>query len=81
MYIFIFPAFGDVFAGIGVREPQPAASEAFTMFGEAHREVEHYAIKMLKTCKPVRGNYHFVTWKVTYSMFLQSLHVYNYFIL
>jgi len=46
-------AFGDVFAAIGVREPQPAASEAFTHFGEAHREIEHYAISMLKTCKPM----------------------------
>ncbi len=46
-------AFGDVFAGIGVREPQPNASEAFTTFGEAHREIERHAIKMLKTVKPV----------------------------
>ena len=46
-------AFGDVFAGIGVREPQPAASEAFTTFGEAHREIERYAVRMLKTVKPV----------------------------
>ena len=47
-------AFGDVFASIGVREPQPNASEAFTQFGEAHREIERYAVKMLKTVKPVR---------------------------
>jgi hypothetical protein len=46
-------SFGDVFASIGVREPQPTASEAFTQFGEAHREIERYAIKMLKTCKPM----------------------------
>ena len=42
-----------MFAGIGVREPQPNASEAFTTFGEAHREIERHAIKMLKTVKPV----------------------------
>ena len=48
-------AFGDVFAGIGVREPLPNASEAFTMFGEAHREIERHAIRMLKTVKPVRS--------------------------
>ena len=42
-----------MFAGIGVREPQPRASEAFTKFGEAHREIERYAISMLKTAKPV----------------------------
>lgn len=46
-------AFGDVFNSIGVREPQPAASEAFTQFGEAHRNMERYAIKMLKTVKPM----------------------------
>ena len=49
-------AFGDVFAGIGVREPLPNASEAFTMFGEAHREIERHAIRMLKTVKPVRSS-------------------------
>jgi len=47
-------AFGDVFANIGCREPQPQASEVFTTFGEAHRSIERYAIKMLKTIKPVR---------------------------
>lgn len=46
-------AFGDVFSSIGVREPQPAASEAFSQFGEAHRDMERFAIKMLKTVKPV----------------------------
>lgn len=46
-------AFGDVFANIGVREPQPQASEVFTTFGEAHRSIERYAIKMLKTVKPM----------------------------
>ena len=50
----MFKDFGDVFAGIGVREPQPTASVAFTNFGEAHRTMERNAIKMLKTVKPVR---------------------------
>lgn len=48
-----FSAFGEVFASIGVREPQPAASEAFTIFGEAHRSMEKFAIRMLKTLKPM----------------------------
>lgn len=48
-----FVAFGEVFSSIGVREPQPAASEAFTKFGEAHRNMERFAIKMLRTVKPV----------------------------
>jgi len=49
----VISAFGDVFSSIGVREPQPAASEAFSQFGEAHRDMEKFAIKMLKTVKPV----------------------------
>ena len=48
-----------MFAGIGVREPQANASEAFTQFGEAHREVERFAIKMLQTVKPVSTDYAF----------------------
>jgi len=55
----VIAAFGDVFAGIGVREPQANASEAFTQFGEAHREVERFAIKMLQTVKPVSTDYAF----------------------
>lgn len=46
-------AFGDVFVDIGVREPQPSASEAFSKFGEAHRSMEKFAIRMLKTVKPM----------------------------
>ena len=53
-------AFGDVFAGIGVREPQPNASEAFTKFGVAHREVDRFAIQMLKTVKPVSAGGHWL---------------------
>ncbi|XP_072277257.1 PRKCA-binding protein [Pyxicephalus adspersus] len=46
-------AFGDVFAVIGVREPQPAASEAFVMFADAHRSIEKFGITLLKTIKPM----------------------------
>ena len=46
-------AFGEMFASIGVREPLPNASEAFTKFGETHREMEKFAIKMLKQVKPM----------------------------
>ncbi|XP_076460143.1 PRKCA-binding protein-like isoform X2 [Babylonia areolata] len=46
-------SFGEVFSAIGVREPQPAASEAFSVFGEAHRSMERSAISMLKTVKPM----------------------------
>lgn len=49
----IYRIFGDVFAEIGVREPQPRASEAFTRFGEAHRSIEKYGIKLLKTVRPM----------------------------
>lgn len=46
-------AFGDVFSVIGVREPQPAASEAFVKFADAHRSIEKFGIRLLKTIKPV----------------------------
>ncbi|XP_042201058.1 PRKCA-binding protein [Callorhinchus milii] len=46
-------AFGDVFSVIGVREPQPAASEAFVKFAEAHRSIEKFGIRLLKTVKPM----------------------------
>jgi hypothetical protein len=44
---------GDVFCTIGVRELQKTASEAFCQFGEYHRQMEKYGIKMLKATKPV----------------------------
>lgn len=40
---------------IGVREPQPAASEAFVKFADAHRSIEKFGIRLLKTIKPVGG--------------------------
>uniref|UniRef100_A0A4W3GZN6 Protein interacting with prkca 1 n=1 Tax=Callorhinchus milii TaxID=7868 RepID=A0A4W3GZN6_CALMI len=49
---FFLAAFGDVFSVIGVREPQPAASEAFVKFAEAHRSIEKFGIRLLKTVKP-----------------------------
>jgi hypothetical protein len=52
--LFIYStAFGDTFAEIGVREPQPRASEVFRQFGDYHRQMEKYGIKMLKSVKPV----------------------------
>lgn len=49
----LFLAFGDVFACIGVREPLPNASQAFTKFGEAHRSMEKYAYDTVKKLKPM----------------------------
>ncbi|XP_021928548.1 PRKCA-binding protein, partial [Zootermopsis nevadensis] len=49
----VYKAFGDTFAGIGVREPQPRASEAFRQFGDYHRQMEKFGIKMLKSVKPI----------------------------
>ncbi|NXX12660.1 PICK1 protein, partial [Podargus strigoides] len=46
-------AFGDVFSVIGVREPQPAASEAFVKFADAHHSIEKFGIHLLKTIKPM----------------------------
>lgn len=45
--------FGDAFSNIGAREPQLKASEAFTKFGEAHRQIDRHAITLLRTVKPV----------------------------
>jgi len=50
-------AFGDTFSAIGVREPQPRASEAFRQFGDYHRQMEKYGIMMLRTVKPVSSNF------------------------
>ncbi|KAG9343083.1 hypothetical protein JZ751_015301 [Albula glossodonta] len=49
----LYKAFGDVFSVIGVREPQAAASEAFVKFAEAHRSIEKFGIRLLKTIKPM----------------------------
>lgn len=46
-------AFGDVFSGIGCREPQPAASEAFSHLGEAHRNIQKAAIVFFNKVKPI----------------------------
>ncbi|XP_053620280.1 PRKCA-binding protein isoform X4 [Plodia interpunctella] len=48
-----YKALGDIFAAIGVREPQPRASEAFSKFGQYHRLLERDGIKMLKALKPI----------------------------
>lgn len=45
--------FGEVFAFIGVREPLPNASDAFTKFGNAHRNMEKFAIATLQKLKPM----------------------------
>ncbi|XP_026316129.1 PRKCA-binding protein isoform X2 [Hyposmocoma kahamanoa] len=48
-----YKSIGDIFAAIGVREPQARASEAFTKFGQYHRLLERDGIKMLKALKPI----------------------------
>lgn len=48
-----FQDFGNAFAAISVREPQPRASEAFRLFGELHRQMEKDGVKMLKIVKPI----------------------------
>lgn len=51
-----YQAFGNCFAALSVREPQPRASEAFRLFGEIHRNLERDGVKMLKAVKPVSVN-------------------------
>ncbi|CAG2104618.1 unnamed protein product, partial [Medioppia subpectinata] len=50
---YIYRAFGDIFAEIGVKEPQPQASEAFSKFGETHRSIEKSGQTMLSSIKPM----------------------------
>ena len=53
-----------MFSVIGVREPQPAASEAFVKFADAHRSIEKFGIRLLKTIKPVGPVEHVCVWRV-----------------
>lgn len=62
-------AFGDLFASIGAREQQLNASNAFSKFGEAHRQMDKFAHTLLKTIKPVK-----TTTKNAYS--LTSTHIF-----
>lgn len=57
----IHRSFGDAFANIGAREPQIKASEAFTKFGDVHRQADRHAIVLLQTVKPVSKNTQFQT--------------------
>ena len=70
-----FSEIGDVFCTIGVRELQKTASEAFCQFGEYHRQMEKYGIKMLKATKPVESNTYcnsgyFISGKIRKAMIL-----------
>jgi len=51
--LFFFQGFGNTFAEIGAREPQPRASETFTQFANYHRQLEKHGITMLRNLKPV----------------------------
>jgi hypothetical protein len=48
-----FAGFGEAFSAIGVREPQPRASEVFTTFGEYHRVMEKKAYDFIQSASPV----------------------------
>lgn len=50
---YLFPEFGDTFAEIGAREPQPRASEALVRFAEYHRRMERQGLMLIKALKPV----------------------------
>lgn len=49
----VIKLFGETFAVIGVREPQPRASLAFTQFADYHRNMEKKGVEMVKKLKPV----------------------------
>lgn len=62
-----YQAFGNCFASLSVREPQPRASEAFRLFGETHRNLERDGVKMLKAIKPVSLSRSFITFFVIFN--------------
>ena len=51
--IYSFTDLGDTLCAIGVKE-SAAANEAFTKFGDYHRQMEKVGIQMLKKTKRVR---------------------------
>ena len=51
--IYSLTDFGDTLCAIGVKE-SAAANEAFTKFGDYHRQMEKVGIHMLKKTKRVR---------------------------
>lgn len=56
IYVFVihlFLEFGDTFAEIGAREPQPRASEVLVRFAEYHRQMERQGLVLIKALKPV----------------------------
>ncbi|CAF3379879.1 unnamed protein product [Rotaria socialis] len=49
--------FGDTFANIGAREPQVTASQAFTKFGDAHRQMNQHAMALLAIAAPMVADF------------------------
>jgi len=49
----VYKKFGEIFCAIGVREIQSSANEAFSQFGEAHRQMHKFGINMIKKLKPI----------------------------
>ncbi|XP_060878322.1 PRKCA-binding protein-like [Metopolophium dirhodum] len=52
-----FKEFGDTFAEIGAREPQPRASEALVRFAEYHRRMERQGLMLIKALKPISRSF------------------------
>ncbi|XP_063720053.1 PRKCA-binding protein-like [Symsagittifera roscoffensis] len=44
---------GEVFSQVGAKEPQFSASEGFRKYGEAHRSMEKFGVKLVRTVKPM----------------------------
>jgi len=45
--------FGETFADIAVREPQPRASESLMRFSKYHRRMERQGLMLIEVIKPV----------------------------
>ncbi|XP_050526676.1 PRKCA-binding protein [Daktulosphaira vitifoliae] len=52
-----FKEFGDAFAEIGAREPQPRASEVLVRFAEYHRQMERQGLQLIKALKPISKSF------------------------
>ncbi|XP_060843785.1 PRKCA-binding protein-like [Rhopalosiphum padi] len=52
-----YKEFGDSFAEIGVREPQPRASMSLMRFAEYHRRMEHLGQMLIEVLKPISRSF------------------------
>ncbi|XP_001946500.2 PRKCA-binding protein-like [Acyrthosiphon pisum] len=52
-----YKEFGESFAEIAVREPQPRASESLMRFSEYHRQMERQGLMLIEVIKPISRSF------------------------